>query len=87
MNLPGLTLKLALLSVLFFPSNSTKAEIYLGSGAKAGEITDRTAIIHVRLTSTPGQNTESLIPGRAGQARLHGCSRPGNLIASVCLNC
>ncbi len=70
MNLAGFKLNVALLFVLFFPSNSTKAEIYLGSGAKAGEITDRTAIIHVRLSSTPGQNTESLIPGLAGQARL-----------------
>ena len=45
--------------------------LYLGSGVKAGEITDRTAIILVRLTATAGQNTAGLIPGRTGQARLH----------------
>jgi len=44
--------------------------LHLGSGVKAGEITDRTAIVHVRLTATPGQDAEGLIPGRAGQARL-----------------
>jgi len=46
------------------------ADLYLGSGAKAGEISDRTAIVHVRLTSTPGQDAKGLIPGREGQARL-----------------
>ena len=45
-------------------------EIHLGSGAKAGEITDTSAIVHVRLTATPGQNKDGLIPGREGQARL-----------------
>jgi alkaline phosphatase D len=43
----------------------------VGSGAKAGEITDRTAVVHVRLTRTPGQNEQGLIPGRDGQLRLH----------------
>jgi phosphodiesterase/alkaline phosphatase D-like protein len=47
-----------------------RAEIYLGSGVKAGEITDRTAIVVVRLTATPGQNAEGLLPGTTGQARL-----------------
>jgi alkaline phosphatase D len=47
------------------------ADIYIGSGVKAGEITDRSAIVLVRLTTTPGQNAEGLIPGREGQARLH----------------
>lgn len=44
--------------------------LYVGSGAKAGEITDRSAIVHVRLTATPGQDARGLIPGREGQARL-----------------
>src|SRR5689334_12427938 len=47
------------------------ADLYVGSGVKAGEITDRTAIVLVRLTATPGQNEKGLIPGREGQARLH----------------
>src|SRR6266436_6792664 len=47
------------------------ADLFVGSGAKAGEMTDRTAIIHVRLTATPGQNKKGLIPGREGQVRLH----------------
>jgi len=46
------------------------ADLYVGSGAKAGEITDRTAIVHIRLTSMPGQDANGLIPGREGQARL-----------------
>jgi alkaline phosphatase D len=47
------------------------ADLYVGSGAKAGEITDRTAIVIVRLTTIPGQDAQGLIPGRSGQARLH----------------
>ncbi len=47
-----------------------RAEIFLGSGGKAGEITDTSAIILVRLTSIPGQNAEQLIPGHDGQARV-----------------
>jgi alkaline phosphatase D len=46
-------------------------EIHLGSGVKAGEITDRSAIVLVRLTSTPGQIEGGLILGREGQVRLH----------------
>ena len=46
------------------------AEIYLGSGVKAGEITDRTAIVLVRLTARLDQDAEGLIPGKEGQARL-----------------
>lgn len=44
--------------------------IYLGSGVKAGEVTDRTANVLVRLTATQGQDAQGLIPGRTGQARL-----------------
>ena len=32
-------------------------------GAKAGEITSKEAIIHVRLTKTPGQDAAGLVPG------------------------
>ncbi len=60
---------IALLAVL--ATQSRAADIYLGSGVKAGEITDRTAIVLVRLTTTPGQSAEGLIPGREGLARLH----------------
>src|SRR5262245_4037355 len=57
--------------VAVFAARLPAADIYIGSGVKAGEITDRTAIVLVRLTTTPGQNAEGLIPGREGQARLH----------------
>jgi alkaline phosphatase D len=46
------------------------AQIHVGSGAKAGEMTDRSAIVLVRLTATPGQDDQGLIPGREGLARL-----------------
>src|SRR6478752_6925909 len=46
------------------------ADIYIGSGVKSGEVTDTTAIILVRLTSTPGQDAKGNIPGREGEARL-----------------
>lgn len=53
------------------------ADIYLGSGVKAGEITDTAAIVLVRLTSTPGQDAVGLIPGREGQARLKYATNEG----------
>jgi len=65
----GLFLLLA--APLFAAASPARADVYLGSGVKAGEITDRTAIVVVRLTSTPGQNAAGLIPGTTGQARLH----------------
>jgi alkaline phosphatase D len=49
---------------------ASSADIHLGSGVKAGEITDRTAMVLVRLTSAPAQDSQGLIPGAAGQARL-----------------
>src|SRR5262245_26647119 len=49
---------------------SHAADIFLGSGVKAGEITDRTAIVLVRLTTRADQDAEGLIPGKVGQARL-----------------
>lgn len=64
----GLMLFLALATI---PGSSASAEpLYLGSGAKAGEISCDGAIVHVRLTAVPGQNEQGLIPGREGQARL-----------------
>ncbi len=67
----SITLLFGGLLALPLAAQSTQvAELYLGSGAKAGEITDRTAIIHVRLTATPGQDADGLIPGREGQTRL-----------------
>lgn len=59
--------------LLCFPlcnSHLDAEEVFLGSGAKAGEITDKTAIVLVRLTSSPGQDAAGLIPGRDGQARV-----------------
>src|SRR5262249_32061867 len=46
------------------------ADLYVGSGCKAGEMTDRSAIVLVRLTKTPGQDANGNIPGREGEARL-----------------
>ena len=66
-----LSLQVFLSTILSLPVAAAEAgRIYLGSGAKAGEITDTSAIIHVRLTSVPEQNSEQLIPGRPGQARI-----------------
>src|SRR5262245_32368273 len=50
--------------------SSHGADIYIGSGCKAGEVTDTTAIVLVRLTSTPGQDEKGNIPGHDGEARL-----------------
>lgn len=50
---------------------NTPPDLHIGSGVKAGEITDRSAIVLVRLTATLGQDAQGLIPGREGQARLH----------------
>jgi hypothetical protein len=60
---------LAVFALAIGPSLSA-AEVHLGSGAMAGEITDRTAIIQARLTSAPGQDAGGLIPGTAGDVRL-----------------
>ncbi len=62
---------LLLVLAMFVTERASADELYLGSGAKAGEITENAAIVHVRLTSTPGQNADSLIPGNDGQARVH----------------
>jgi phosphodiesterase/alkaline phosphatase D-like protein len=59
------------LALLAQPRSPAGSDIFLGSGVKAGEVTDRTADVLVRLTSVPGQDKDGLIPGREGQARLH----------------
>jgi phosphodiesterase/alkaline phosphatase D-like protein len=63
-------ISLFLLSIGTRLTSLAAAELFLGSGVKAGEISDRTAIVLVRLTSTPGQDAKGLIPGAEGQARL-----------------
>jgi len=64
-------LSLCLLATILLPAfNCPAAELYIGSGVKAGEVTDTTAIVLVRLTSTPGQDAKGNIPGREGEARL-----------------
>src|SRR5947199_291876 len=61
----------AVVAVLCVPCAFTAAaDIYVGSGAKVGEMTDRAAIVLLRLTSTPGQDKGGLIPGCEGEARL-----------------
>ncbi len=61
---------LTMLCLLLGIQSLHATEIFLGGGAKAGEITHGTAIILARLTSTPGQDAAGLIPGREGQARV-----------------
>lgn len=51
-------------------------EIHLGSGAKVGEITSSSAIVHVRTTSLPRQDPEGLIPGTPGEVRIRYASNP-----------
>ena len=46
-------------------------EIFLGSGVKVGEMADTSAIVHVRLTTTPEQDSEGRIAGCEGSARMH----------------
>ena len=51
-------------------------KIYLGSGAKVGEISDTTAIVHARLTLTPGQDTNGYIQGTSGSFRIKYAENP-----------
>ena len=67
----AIVLALAVFGMVIAASSARADGLYLGSGAKAGEMTDTSAIIHVRLTATPGQDDHHLIPGREGQTRLH----------------
>jgi len=70
MNYKAALLGAGILAVIPASAMLNAADLFIGSGVKAGEITDRTAIVLVRLTSTPGQDANGLIPGREGQARL-----------------
>ncbi len=63
-------LSLFLAGLVFSARMMLAADIYIGSGCKAGEMTDRSAIVLVRLTTTPGQDANGNIPGREGEARL-----------------
>src|SRR5436305_8407956 len=65
-----LLLAVSVVLIAFAVECGTAADIYIGSGCKAGEVTDTTAIVLVRLTSTPGQDAKGNIPGREGEARL-----------------
>jgi phosphodiesterase/alkaline phosphatase D-like protein len=63
---------------------SAAEEIYLGSGVKAGEIRDTSAIIHVRLTAAPDQDDSGRIPGCEGTARLqYGLDESGENAATT----
>jgi phosphodiesterase/alkaline phosphatase D-like protein len=64
------TLVVALCLLFLHVATLPAADIYLGSGVKAGEVTHDSAIVLVRLTATAGQDAEGLIPGREGEARL-----------------
>jgi hypothetical protein len=68
---------MAMAAILFLAAQGDGRGLHVGSGAKAGEITDRTAIVLVRLTATPGQEDQGLIPGRNGQARLRYATNEG----------
>jgi phosphodiesterase/alkaline phosphatase D-like protein len=65
-----LVLAISFVLVAFLVERGQAADIYVGSGCKAGEVTDTTAIVLVRLTATPGQDDKGNIPGREGEARL-----------------
>jgi len=69
MNMPSYLWSFLALA-LAFATQLPAADIFTGSGIKIGEITDRTAIVLVRLTKTDKQDEQGLIPGAAGEARL-----------------
>ena len=52
-------------------------QIHLGSGVKVGEITDREAVVHVRLTAALEQDAEGRIrAARVRHACAMGCRNP-----------
>jgi len=60
-----------LILVCLYLTCATKvAEIYLGMGTKVGEVTNNSAIVHIRLTAIPEQDSTGLVPGKAGIARI-----------------
>lgn len=56
--------------LLLISCQTLLSDIYVGMGTKAGEITDSSAIVFVRLTEIAHQDTFLLVPGKEGQARL-----------------
>lgn len=56
--------------ILCLSCTSRISDIYLGMGAKVGEVTENRAILHVRLTTIPEQDSLRLFPGKAGEARV-----------------
>jgi alkaline phosphatase D len=62
---------IAVLALAILASGAQATDLYIGSGCKAGEVTDRSAILLVRLTKTAGQDKDGNIPGAEGEARLH----------------
>ena len=53
------------------PREPAKPGLYLGMGAKVGEVSHDRAIVHVKLTRTPGHTSKRRVPGAEGEARLH----------------
>jgi alkaline phosphatase D len=77
LRLVGHTALLVLL--LTAPTVHSGKKIYLGSGAKVGEMSDTSAIVHVRLTAAAGQNADGRIAGCEGSTRVHyGILESGN---------
>jgi alkaline phosphatase D len=58
------------LATLLIHCQPDDSKIFMGMGAKVGEMTDSSAIVHVRLTKIPKQNSSFLVPGQTGYARL-----------------
>ncbi len=55
---------------LLTPCFAQERGLFVGGGAFAGEMTDTTAKVLVRLTATGNQLADATIPGREGEARL-----------------
>ncbi len=66
----ALRLNLVTLFIILALCDTGRGELHVGGGAKAGEITESTAVVHVRVTSAEGQDAQGLIAGHAGEARV-----------------
>ena len=64
------------LTFLFVGSPNLAQELYVGSGARTGEITSSSAIVRVRLTSVPEQDANGHIPGTNGLFRIRYDQQP-----------
>jgi len=58
------------LTIVLLACSSPERNIFLGMGAKTGEITAESAVVYVRLTQTAGQDEAGLLPGKEGQVRI-----------------